>query len=158
MPRNRSVQTKQDIEMRKVFFVALFLMSLDASAAMASGQDNCKAAVEACLASCTKVKTYDAENQCLDQCIDGKSLCDKFTGGKSDFRTVKSNTGAGNTKNIPPVSSGTNTGGNTNAGTTLGASGTSGSTPIKPASSSSPGGGSPTSVSGGSGLTNRKLQ
>ena len=143
--------------MRKVFFVALFLMSLDASAAMASGQDNCKAAVEACLASCTKVKPYDAESQCIDQC-GGVELCNKFTGGKSDFRTVKSNTGAGNTKNIPPVSSGTNTGGNTNAGATLGASGTSGSTPTKPASSSSPGGGSPTSVSGGSGQTNRKLQ
>ena len=145
--------------MRKVFIVALFLMSIDAcSAAMASGRDNCETAVKACLASCTKVKTYDAESQCIDQCMGGGSLCDKFTGGKSDFRTAKSNTGAGNTKNIPPVGSGTNAGANTNAGATLGASGTSASTPTKPASSSSPGGGSPTSVSGGSGLTNRKLQ
>ena len=101
--------------MRKVLIIAVFLMSLDAcSAAMARGRDNCDKGRETCAVICSKLKTYDEESQCISQCSDALNFCDKFTGGKDDNRTIKSNTGAGNTKNIPGL--GTTAGAGTNAG------------------------------------------
>jgi hypothetical protein len=147
------------MKMRKALIVALALMSLDTYfVAIAKAAENkCEARMIKCNNICAAGR--DTEHNCFSRCSEEYDLCEEYESGpKSDVRTIKSKTGAANTKNIPPVSSGTNTGGNTNPGTTLGASGTSGSTPTKPASSSSPGGGSPTSVSGGSGLTNRKPQ
>jgi hypothetical protein len=107
-------QHKQGIEMRKVLIVALGLMNFGTcSAAMATGRDNCRVGTDACFGSCEKIKDKTAAAECNNQCTDGWRFCYTFT--KGDERTVKSNAGAGNTKNIPPVGS------VTNAGTTIGA-------------------------------------
>ncbi len=151
--------------MRKVLIVAVSLMSFGVNAVATAkpnyvGLQACYDRYKACEKQCDD-DTTATTTACWTRCTKGWYQCQNQVmnpGGKIDVRTITSNGGGANTKNIPPSSSATNAGANAgNAATTTGASG-SASTPTKPASSSSPGGGSPTSISGGSGLTNRKLQ
>jgi hypothetical protein len=130
--------------MRKALIVALALMSLEAYfVAIAKAAENrCEAILINCNNRCAAGP--DTKHNCFSLCAEENDLCENFlSGGKNDNRTVSSGTNAG-------ANAGT-------AATTIGTSG-SASTPTKPVSPPSLGGGSPTSVSGGSGLTNRKLQ
>ena len=103
--------------MRKVLIVALALTSLEAyfvAIAEAAGPD-CEAIDTSCNNRCAAEP--DTNHNCFSLCYDGYKLCKNFTSGKpptSDDRTIKSNGGAANTKNIPGL--GTTAGAGTNAG------------------------------------------
>jgi len=105
--------------MRKVLIAVLVLMSFEAcsvAVAKAARSGLCVATLQRCLKDCSKTTGDTGFPQCAAGCNLGFDFCVNVmtNGGKDDDRTIKSNTGAGNTKNIPGA--GTTAGAGTNAG------------------------------------------